>query len=68
VIPNTVPVNIKGTSFINFMTGVPLIINGIPLNINGRNLKELQLKKQVIVKLLEFPWFNSSCDLKEFIR
>jgi hypothetical protein len=39
VIPNTVPVKFKGTSFVNFMTGVPLIINGIPLNINGRNLK-----------------------------
>jgi hypothetical protein len=30
------------------MTGVPLIMinNGIPLNLNGRNLKELQLKKR----------------------
>jgi hypothetical protein len=51
-IPNTVPVKFKGTSFINFMTGVPLIINGIPLSLNGRNLKELQLKKKVMVKLL----------------
>jgi hypothetical protein len=55
VIPNTVPVKFKGTSFINFMTGVPIIIIGIPLNLNGRNLKELQLKKQIMVKLLEFP-------------
>jgi hypothetical protein len=53
VVPNTVPVKFKGTSFINFMTGVPLIMNGIPLN--GTNLKELQLKKEVMVKLLEFP-------------
>jgi hypothetical protein len=37
------------------MTGVAIIIIGIPLNLNGRNLKELQLKKQVMVKLLEFP-------------
>jgi hypothetical protein len=38
--PNTVPVKFKGTSFINFMTGVPsLIINDIPLNLNGRNGK-----------------------------
>jgi hypothetical protein len=55
VILNTVPVKFKGTSFINLMTGVPLIINGKPLNLNGRNLKELQLKG--MVKLLEFPWF-----------
>jgi hypothetical protein len=66
VIPKTVPVKLKGTSIINFMTGVPLIIIGIPLNLNGRNLKELQLKKKVMVKLLEFPWFNCSCDLKKF--
>jgi hypothetical protein len=32
------------------MTAVPLIIIGIPLNLNGRNLKELQLKKQVMGK------------------
>jgi hypothetical protein len=44
VIPNTAPVKFKGTSFINFMTEVPLIIEGIPLNLNGINLKELQLK------------------------
>jgi hypothetical protein len=47
------------------MTGVPLIINGIPLNLNGRNIEELQLKKQVMVKLLEFPWYNCSCDLNK---
>jgi hypothetical protein len=40
------PVILKGTSFIDFMTGVPVIINGIPLNLNGRNLKEVQLKKK----------------------
>jgi hypothetical protein len=56
VIPNTVPVKFKGISFINFMTGVPLIIIGIPLNLNGRNLKELKFKKQVMVKVLEFTW------------
>jgi hypothetical protein len=62
---NTVPVKFKGSSFINFMTGVPLIINGVHLNLNGRHLKELHLKKNVMEKLLEFPWFNCSCDLKE---
>jgi hypothetical protein len=37
--PNTVPVKFKGTAFINFMTGVPLIIYDIPLNLTGRNGK-----------------------------
>jgi hypothetical protein len=50
VIPNTVPVKFKGTSFNNFMTGIPLIFIGIPLNLNGRKLKKLQLEKQVMVK------------------
>jgi hypothetical protein len=65
VIPNTAPVEFKGTSFINW-TGVPLIISGIHLNLNGRNLRELHFKRNVLEKLLELPWINCSCDLKEF--
>jgi hypothetical protein len=36
-------------------TGVPLIINGVPLNLNGRNLKELQLKKKYNGKITGVP-------------
>jgi hypothetical protein len=41
---------------------IPLIINEIPLNLNGRNLMEHQLKKNLMVKLLELlEWFNCPC-------
>jgi hypothetical protein len=45
IIPNTVPVKFKGTSLINFMTEVPLIIIGIPLNLNEKKSKEAPVEK-----------------------